>query len=78
MWNILDKYNWYKQRNVLKNGVETIVDRDRIFCLNENIWDHKNVRVTRVKYFWYHKEHIYKLADQPKTKKPKEFLYVKN
>ena len=33
----LYKYNWYKQKNVWKNGIEKIVDNDGILWLNKSI-----------------------------------------
>ena len=48
-----NKYGWCKQKNVWKNGVETIVDSDGVLWLKEKHiekgLDHKNVQVTKVK-----------------------------
>ena len=33
--NTLQKYGWYKQRNVWKNGIEKIIDNYGILRLNE-------------------------------------------
>ena len=33
--NILYEYDWYRQKNILKNGVETVRDSDGIWRLNE-------------------------------------------
>ena len=43
----------------------------------EKIIDHKNLRVTTVKYLSEHKKHRYELTDEPKNN-PAEFSYVKN
>ena len=64
-----------------KNNVETIVDSDGISWLNakhiEEGLDHKNLRVTTVKYFSGHRKHRYETVDEPKNN-PTEFLYTKN
>ena len=58
LWNILYKHGWYKQKNVWKSYVETIVDNDGILKLNERHreegLDDKNLLVTTVKYFSDH------------------------
>ena len=40
-----NKYGWYKQKNVWKNGIETIIDNDGILRSDEKhieeVLDHK-------------------------------------
>ena len=52
-----------------RNGVETIVDSDGILRLNEKHrekLDHKNLRMTAVKYFSDHRKRRYEWLDEPK------------
>ena len=57
--------------------VETIEDSDGILLLNEKTreegLDHKNLRVTTIKYLSNHRKHRYALIDEPT-----EFLKAKN
>ena len=52
------------------NGVYTVVDSDRILCLNEKHieegLDHKNLRVITVKYPSGYRKHRYELVDMLK------------
>ena len=72
LFNILYRYGWYKQRNVSKNGVETIADDDEILWLHEKhieqVLDWKNLRLTIEKYNSDHRKYSYELVDEPKKK----------
>ena len=50
-------------------GVEAVVDSDGVLWFNkiriEEGLDHKNLRVTTVKYFSEHRKHRYELVDEP-------------
>ena len=52
-----------------RNGVETIVDSDGILRLNkkhiEEGLNHKDLRVTTVKYFPDYRKHRYEIVDGP-------------
>ena len=54
-----------------RNGVETIIDSHGILRLNkkqkEEGLNHKNLRVTAVKYLLDHRKHTYELVDEPKN-----------
>ena len=54
-----------------KNGIETIVDNDEIFWLNEKHveegLDRKNLRDITVIYYSDHRKHIYELISDPKN-----------
>ena len=51
-----------------RNGVETIVDNDRVFWLNEKHikegLHHKNLRLTAVKYPSGYRKHKHELVDE--------------
>ena len=55
-----------------RNGLETIVDNDGIFCLNakhiEEGLDHENLQEITTKYNSNHRKHIYELIEEPKKK----------
>ena len=57
---------WYKQKNIWKNGVETIVDNDGILSLNEKYieegLDHKNLQTSTLKYLLNDRKHRYELV----------------
>ena len=53
-----------------RNGIETIVDNDRILWLNgkhiQEGLDHKNLREVTTKYNSNHRKHRYELLEEPK------------
>ena len=57
------------RKNYEINGIETI-GNDRVLRLNqkhiEEELDHKNLRVTTLKYLLNHRKHRYELIDEPK------------
>ena len=61
-----------------RNGVETIVDSDRMFCLNEKHigeeLDHWNLWVTTIKYRSGYRKHRYKLVNE--SKKPRNIVFI--
>ena len=61
-----------------RNGAETIVDREGILWLNEKQieeeLDHKNMRVTKVKYLSDHRKHRHELVDAPKKQPNRIFI----
>ena len=61
LWNILCKFGWYKQKNLWKSGVETIMDNDGISWLNE-----KHKICETIKYHSENGKHRYGLVDEPK------------
>ena len=69
-WNILYKYGWDKQKNIQKNGAETIVDNEILrLRLNDHIKEglaYKNLQITTGKYSEDYRKHGYELVDEPK------------
>ena len=61
LWNKTYKYGWYRQKNIWKNGIETIVDNDRILWLNEKHiekgLDHTNLQEITLKCYSKHIKH---------------------
>ena len=55
-----------------RNGIETIIDNDRILWLNEKHikegLDHKHLREITRKYNSNHRKHRYELIEEPKKK----------
>ena len=61
-----------------RNGVETIVDIDRILRLNEihieEGLDHKKLQEITIKYHSNHRKHRYKQVEQPKKQCNRIFI----
>ena len=68
----------YKQRSIWKNGVETIVNKDGIFWVNEKHveegLDHKNLPATTLKHLSHHRKHRYELVNEPKKQSNRTFI----
>ena len=81
LWNTLYKYGWYNHKNIRKNGIETIVDNDEIFWLNEKHIEqgrgYKNLQEISIKYQTDHRKHRYELADEPKRQSNRVFIHDK-
>ena len=54
-----------------KNGIETVVDNDGIFWLNEKHIEeelnHKKLREITIKYHSNHRRHRYEVVEEPKN-----------